>query len=128
MSAVETMYRVYVRMPRPDFKRPSVYEIEFFHTNKELARAVYRSLIRYELNEYIEWKYSDNELEKFEKDPEAYLVDYLYNFADYLYLNSYMDEYPEFVFEKYKPPTCSTVLPDGALGDPECQKIIAKYQ
>jgi hypothetical protein len=131
MSAEETMYRVYVRMPRPDYKRPRVDECEFFHTDEKLARAVYRSLIRYELDGYVEWKnYHDEEteLKKFEKDPEAYLDEFMCDYSDYLYGDSYMEEHPEFVFEEYEPPKCSTVLPDGAHGDPECEKLFAKYR
>jgi len=131
------LYKVYVRMPYPDYKRPSISETTFYHEDKELALTVYHALILYHLEGYIDWKSErddddwineeeDNNVRS--KKLEELVQKFMEEYDDYLYQDSYMDETPEFIFEEYKPPTNSTELPSGASYDPRCIELFKKYQ
>lgn len=101
----QSLWRVYIRVPRPDYKRPSISEFEFFHHDEKLAKAVFETKIIEELDGFFEG-YFEEQQEEIYKAP----MDFLHLFTDdkqkrneYLFGESYMDVEPQFIFEKYSP-------------------------
>ena len=105
LKDTESLWRVYIRIPRPDYKRPSISEFEFFHHDEELAKAVYETKIIEELESFFEC-YFEDDLQEFYKSP----LDFLHLFTgdyekrrSYLFSENYMEVEPILSFGKYNP-------------------------